>query len=182
MYPLLNLLRHRRIINFIALVGVALLVIVTLRLVTAEQRSQVSYLRGPYNIAYFNRHNKDFRLSAAFHFNHGKQDDVLLLTPFERHELVDTKFDKESVEKVMNPPHTEPTMELYGPYTARAMFRVFRAIDWTHMHHEQTYDILSDKDIPWNKKKQWTDRSVRYYCMGEVQINYTKYGLQLLPD
>jgi hypothetical protein len=54
-------------------------------------------------------------------------------------------------------------MELYGPYTARAMFRVFRAIDWTHMHHEQTYDILSDKEIPWNKKKKWTDRSVRYY-------------------
>jgi hypothetical protein len=31
------------------------------------------------------------------------------------------------------------------------------------MHHEQTYDILSDKDIPWDKKKEWTDRAVAYY-------------------
>jgi len=58
---------------------------------------------------------------------------------------------------------TEPEMELYGPYTARTMWQLYRAIDWTHMHHEQTYDILADPDIPWKKKKEWTDRAVRYY-------------------
>ena len=54
-------------------------------------------------------------------------------------------------------------MEYYGPYTARAAWTLYRAIDWTHMHHEQTYDIMADKGIPWSKKKEWTDRAVWYY-------------------
>ena len=86
-------MRSRRTKKMLAIALAVLLIIgVSLRPVTAEQRSQVSYLRGPYNDAYFNRHNRDFRLSAAFHFNHGKQHDVLLLTPFERHAESDTEF------------------------------------------------------------------------------------------
>jgi len=54
-------------------------------------------------------------------------------------------------------------MKLFSPYSARVVWQLFRAIDWTHMHHEQTYDIMSDKDIPWDRKKEWTDRAVRYY-------------------
>jgi hypothetical protein len=27
----------------------------------------------------------------------------------------------------------------------------------------QTYDNLADRDIPWQEKKQWTDRAVKYY-------------------
>lgn len=147
----------------------ALISIIGLHPATAEQRNEVTYLRGPYNTAYFKRHNQDFRLSAAFHFNHGRQHDVLLLTPFSRHVEEDAKLDQESFAMMLNPPKTEPTMEYYGPYTARAMFRLFRAIDWTHMHHEQTYDILADKDIAWNKKKEWTDRAVRYYLEKESE-------------
>jgi hypothetical protein len=33
-------------------------------------------------------------------------------------------------------------MEYYGPYTARFAWAVYRAIDWTHIHHEQTYDVI----------------------------------------
>jgi hypothetical protein len=58
---------------------------------------------------------------------------------------------------------TEPTMELFGPYTAQLAWRLYRAIDWTHMHHEQTYDLLSERSIPWDEKQRWTDRAVRYY-------------------
>jgi hypothetical protein len=54
-------------------------------------------------------------------------------------------------------------METYGPYVGRAMWDLYLAIDWTHHHHEQTYDILSSTDIPWDEKKRWTDRAVRYY-------------------
>ena len=54
-------------------------------------------------------------------------------------------------------------MEYYGPYIGRAMWDLYLAINWTHMHHEQTYDILSAADVPWDKKKEWTDRAVRYY-------------------
>jgi hypothetical protein len=161
-------MKRNRIKKFAAIaLTVALMIGIGLRPGRAEQRSQVSYLRGPYNIAYFNRHNSDFRLSAGFHFNHGKQHDELLLSPFSRHAETDVKLDQASVAMLKDPPKTEPTMEYYGPYGARAIFRVYRAIDWTHMHHEQTYDILADRDIPWSKKKEWTDRSVNYYLNAE---------------
>lgn len=128
-----------------------------------EQRNEVSFLRGPYNIEFFDRHNRSFRYSAGFHFSHAKQHDVLLLTPLDRHVEADRQFDTECQRMLFNPPRTEPTMAYYGPYTARVAWQLYRAIDWTHMHHEQTYDILSDKRIPWQEKKKWTDRSVHYY-------------------
>jgi len=43
------------------------------------------------------------------------------------------------------------------------MWRLYRAIDWTHVHHEQTYDLLSECSIPWDRKREWTDCAVRYY-------------------
>lgn len=129
-----------------------------------ERRNEVSFLRGKYNTAQFKRHNRTFRYSAAFHFNHGKQHDVLQLTPLANHVKVDEDFDRESVDYVYKlKAKTEPTMELFGPYTARFAFAVYRAIDWTHDLHEQTYDIMADDDIPWDKKKEYTDRSVQYY-------------------
>jgi len=45
----------------------------------------------------------------------------------------------------------------------QAMWKLYRAIDWTHVHHEETYDILSSRGVPWREKKQFTDRAVRYY-------------------
>lgn len=128
-----------------------------------EQRSDVSYLRGPYNGAFFHRENEAFRVGAAIHFAHGIQHDILQLEPLKDHQMTDGRTDASYLEMIFNPVRTEPEMELYGPYTARTMWQLYRAIDWTHMHHEQTYDILADRDIPWDKKKEWTDRAVRYY-------------------
>lgn len=129
---------------------------------TAEQRNEISYLRGKYNQAFFYRHNDSYRYSAAFHYHHGKQHDVLQLTALVNHHQVDIRFDGDVTAFTYNKTaRTEPTMELYGPYTAQMAWRVYRAIDWTHMHHEQTYDILSDAAIKWEDKKKWTDRSVR---------------------
>lgn len=128
-----------------------------------EQRDLVSYLRGKYNFEFFDRHNTDFRIGAALHFAHGKQHDILLLDKPGQSKETDLKTEREYLSYIKNLPKTEPVMELFAPYTAQTMFDVFRAIDWTHMHHEQTYDILSDASIPWNEKKQWTDRSVEYY-------------------
>ncbi|MFP5212601.1 MAG: hypothetical protein ACLGPL_04410 [Acidobacteriota bacterium] len=128
-----------------------------------EQRDEVSYLRGPYNEAFFHRNNQAFRVGAAIHYAHGIQHDYLLLNPMSDHEKTDAKANEGYLKFIFNPPRTEPTMEYYGPYTAQVMFDLYRAIDWTHMHHEQTYDVLSDKSIPWNKKKEWTDRTVKYY-------------------
>jgi hypothetical protein len=54
-------------------------------------------------------------------------------------------------------------MYFYGPYTGRFMWQLYRAIDWTHVHHGETYDILSSREIEWGRKKAWTDEQVRYY-------------------
>lgn len=129
-----------------------------------EQRNEVSYLRGHYNTALFWRHNEAFRVGAALHFSHSKQHDVLLLTPLKHHERADADFDRECLEFTKTfKARTEPTQEYYAPYTARAAWKVFRAIDWTHIHHEQTYDIMAAQNIPWDEKKRWTDRAVDYY-------------------
>lgn len=124
-----------------------------------EQRNDVSYLRGPYNGAFFHRENEAFRVSASIHFAHGIQHDILQLEPLSNHEMTDRRTDADYLEMLKNPPRTEPEMETYG----RTMWQLYRAIDWTHMHHEQTYDIMADQDLPWQKKKEWTDRAVRYY-------------------
>lgn len=130
----------------------------------AEQRDEVSYLRGPYNTAFYDRENEAFRIGAAIHFSHGKQHDVLLRRPFSEHERTDAEFDAESMDFVRNlRARTEPSMELYAPYTARAAWRVFRAIDWTHQLHEQTYDIMASRRIAWADKASWTERSLDYY-------------------
>jgi hypothetical protein len=129
-----------------------------------EQRNEVSYVRGPYNVAFFFRHNETFRNGAAIHFAHGVQHDILELTPLADAATEDAKTRQRYEDFLLrHRARTEPSMEYYGPYVARAMWRLYRAIDWTHMHHEQTYDILSDRGIEWRDKKRWTDRSVREY-------------------
>jgi hypothetical protein len=129
-----------------------------------EQRNEVSYLRGPYILDFYHRHNDAFRSGAAIHFAHGKQHDTLLSTPLRDSQWVDQRTDREFVNFLLNrTARTEPEMFLYAPSTGQAMWRLYRAIDWTHMHHEQTYDVLSSRNVPWARKKEFTDRSVRYY-------------------
>jgi len=149
--------------HFVLILTLASTVLCSHHVFALEQRDDVSYLRGPYNGAFFHRENEAFRVGAAIHFAHGIQHDILQLQPGKEHEMTDGKTNAEYLNKLWHPPMTEPEMELYGPYTARTMWQLYRAIDWTHMHHEQTYDILADRGIPWDKKKEWTDRAVRYY-------------------
>jgi hypothetical protein len=85
-----------------------------------QQRNEVSYLRGPYNIEFFRRHNDAFRISASIHFAREKAHDVAQLTPAAERALADLKFDNDSIVYVTRKkPRTNPTMELFGPYTAQ---------------------------------------------------------------
>ena len=130
----------------------------------AEERHSVSWLRGPYNFAQYGRQRTAYQRSAALHYYHARQHDVLQLTPLVEHTRVDAEFEADVVNFTEElPAKIEPTQEYYGPYTARMAWKLYRAIDWTHQLHEQTYDILADADIPWPEKKRWTDRSVKYY-------------------
>lgn len=141
--------------------------------VRAEQRNSVSFLRGPYNQGYWKRHFDSERYSAGFHYHHGKQHDVLMRTKLADQEAVDISFDRSVFDFVKNKKsRTGPSMELYGPYTAQMVWKLFRCIDGTHVHHEETYDIMAYTGIPWADKKKWTDRAVRYYLdkMPDVAI------------
>jgi hypothetical protein len=147
-----------------ALVICAVLVGPALQAAHFEQRNEVSHLRGKYNTALFYRHNETFRNSAAIHFAHAIQHDYLQLDSMANAARTDAKADQEYVSFLLNhKARTEPTMEYYGPYVARGAWKLYRAIDWTHMHHEQTYDVMAERSIPWSAKKRWTDRTVRYY-------------------
>jgi hypothetical protein len=128
-----------------------------------EQRNMPAFKRGIYNQAFFFRLNDQYRTSAAIHFAHGKAHDVPQLTPLDKAYYHDTSFNAECQAWLYNPPHIEPGMILFGPYTGRFAWNLYRAIDWTHVHHEQTYDIMASKAIPWDKKKEWTDMAVRAY-------------------
>lgn len=128
-----------------------------------EQRNMPAFLRGPHNQAFFFRLNDQYRTSAAIHFAHGKAHDVPQLTPLAKSDYYDTSFDAECVQWLYNPPHIEPSMMIFGPYTGRFAWNLYRAIDWTHVHHSETYDVLASKSIPWDKKKEWTDKAVKAY-------------------
>ena len=134
-----------------------------------EQRNDVDFLRGPYNLAFYYRHNKAYRIGAGMHFFHSKQHDLLQLNRFEDHAAVDARFDREAQGWLVDPPRTEPEMPYYSSYVDRAMHTLFRAIDWTHMHHEQTYDVMAFREISWPEKKVWTDRSVKYYLTMQTE-------------
>lgn len=131
--------------------------------VALEQRDKVYHLVGPYNTAFYDRHNASYRTSAAIHYGHARQHDYLELTPLAEHAERDAVWNEDYLNFLHSRPRIEPTMEYYGPYVSRAMWDLYHAINWTHVHHEQTYDILSESDIPWEDKKHWTDRAVRYY-------------------
>lgn len=63
----------------------------------AERRNDVSFLRGPYQLAFYRRHNLAYRLGAGMHFFHSKQHDLLQLTPLARHEGGDERFEQEAL-------------------------------------------------------------------------------------
>lgn len=116
-----------------------------------------------YNSAFFSRHNPEYRFSAGVHYSHGKAHDDLELTPLAQANYFDALMDADYVEHSYAPPLIEPSMMYWGPYTGQSAWKLYQAIDWTHHHHEMTYDILSEKSIPWDQKREWTDHAVEVY-------------------
>lgn len=129
----------------------------------AEKRNAIAHPPTPYQLAFYNRHRESYRVAGALHFAHSKLHDVLLTTPFDRRAKEDAKLYDESLAFLNQPPRIEPSMELYAPYTARATWRLFRTIDWTHLLHEMTQDVMSDQDIPWDEKQKNLEEAFEYY-------------------
>ena len=128
-----------------------------------EQRNMPAFLRGPHNQAFFFRHNDPYSVQAGIHFAHGKAHDVPQLTPLDKAYYHDAKLNAESEDYTYSPPHIGPDMEMFGPYVGRMAYNLYRTIDWTHVHHDQTYDVMASRRIPWDEKKAWTDKAVAAY-------------------
>lgn len=127
-----------------------------------EQHDEVFRVHAMYNEAFFWRHPDAYRSGAAIHVAHGAQHDELLVhgnTARER----DRAFDAFCVGHLQDPPLVEPTQEYYAPYTARTMWRLLRTIEWTHILHEETYDILASRRIAWQDKGDELERVVGHY-------------------
>ena len=129
----------------------------------AEQRNLIAHPRTSYQLAFYKRHRRSYRVASALHFAHSKLHDVLLLTPFEKHAKEDAKLYQQVLRYYNKPPKIEPPMELFAPYTARATWRLFRTIDSVHLLHEMTEDVMSDKDVAWNQKGEKLQETYNYY-------------------
>lgn len=119
--------------------------------------------RRGYNTEFLKRHNTPYRGQAAIHIAHALQHDYLELTPIAESARVDAESDARYVEDFYDPPRIGPAMMTFGPHTGQAAFRLYKAIDWTHEHHDQTYDIMSDGSIAWQDKASVTRESVEWY-------------------
>ncbi|OFZ53308.1 MAG: hypothetical protein A2428_10180 [Bdellovibrionales bacterium RIFOXYC1_FULL_54_43] len=131
---------------------------------TYEDYAVPSIMRGPFINDFFNRHELSFRRGAAIHAAHGAAHDLVLLNGLTGNAGADQDFNDRFVKMTLDgPPKSEAKMVTFGPTTSQFAWDLYRVIDWTHVHHEMTYDILSAKDIPWEKKKAWTDKAVKHY-------------------
>ncbi len=160
----------------------------------AEPRDEVSYMRGPQNAggrAFFQRMPESESYSAGFHYHHGKEHDVLARTPYDEMSKTDHDFNVSVTNFIYEKKaKTGPSMELYGPYTARLAWDLFRTIDWTHEHHEQTYDVMASRSVPYAQKKAMTDKAVRYYLeknpdvarsIAPLDITMRRAGVMMKP-
>ncbi len=147
----------------IAIVMAAMAIVCTSCSLHLEQRNMPAFLRRGYNTAFFSRHARPYRAQAAIHIAHGVEHDYLQLTSSADRVRVDSESDARYLADFHAPPRIGPGMMTFGPHTGQAAWRLYQAIDWTHEHHDQTYDILADASIPWDRKGEVTRDSVEWY-------------------
>lgn len=129
-----------------------------------DQRSEVSFQRGPYVQKFYKNFYKAWTHQATIHAAHGGAHDLAHTTEPSERAKKDKSFRDEMVQLTLSEKcNNGPKSETYGPLTSQFAYELFRTIDWTHIHHEQTYDIMSDGDITSDKKQEWNERSVQYY-------------------
>lgn len=159
-------------------------------LANVDQRNEVTFQRGPYVQEFYNNFYKPWTHQAAIHAAHGGAHDLAHVTDPEERKKKDQKFRDRMVKLTLSEKcNNGPKSETYGPLTAQFAFDLFRAIDWTHIHHEQTYDIMSDKDIPPEEKQKWNERSVKYYLekfdiprsIAPLEVTMRRAGVMMKP-
>lgn len=155
-----------------------------------DQRSEVTFQRGPYVQKFYKNFYKPWTHQAAIHAAHGGAHDLAHVTDPDERLKEDRKFRDRMVELTLSEScNNGPKSETYGPLTSQFAFNLFRTIDWTHIHHEQTYDIMSDKGISPEEKQQWNASAVKYYLenfdiprsIAPLDVTMRRAGVMMKP-
>lgn len=155
-----------------------------------SQRSEVSFQRGPYVQKFYQNFYKAWTHQAAIHAAHGGAHDLAHVTDPSDRLKMDKIFRDEMVKLTLSETcNNGPKSETYGPLTSQFAFELFRTIDWTHIHHEQTYDIMSDQKITPENKQKWNERSVKYYLknfniprsIAPLEVTMRRAGVMMKP-
>lgn len=156
----------------------------------AETRSEVSFQRGPYMMKFYEGYRKPWVHQSGIHAAHGGAHDLAHTTAPEDRTKKDSEFEAWMQKMIMaGNANNGPKMETYGPLASQFVWQLYRTIDWTHIHHEQTYDIMADKDIGPNEKKKWNDRAVKFYLenfdiprsIAPLEVTLRRAGIMMKP-
>lgn len=115
-----------------------------------ERRQEVFPLRRQYNLVTRRRYPKLYRQLSAAPFVHTLPVQLLIDRPAEARRRASAHDQALSVrirQHALNPPGLPPSEEVLAPSWPRLAWQVARAMEWTHVLHDQLIDILADDRV-----------------------------------
>ena len=138
----------------------------------APRPNSVHRLTAPYNFAFYDTHEAAARSFYAAHFAHfGAYE--LLMDPHEGTPDEMSAFAARVRAYVADPPKYEPPADVVAPRWSRMAYQTGQSMDWTHMLHEQLYDILTDDRVA--DRKAAGERAITYY-LSEADVAFSTRG------
>lgn len=139
---------------------------------TLPQRDAVHRLSASYNFVFYDTHEAAARSFYAAHYTHFGAYEILMspgpATPDRMARFVDRVL-----AYVASPPKFEPPAEIIAPRWSRMAYETGQSMDWTHMLHEQLYDILADDRV--TDRRAAGERAIAYY-LSEPEAAFSTRG------
>ena len=152
----------------------ALVVLLAGACTSVTTRSERYRLPASYNLAFYDAHTEAARSFYAAHYAHFGVYEAALVHGEDATEAFHELEDR--VRKLVSePPRFEPAAELIAPQWAKIAFPTSRSMEWTHMLHQQLYDILTDPSV--EDREAAGKRAIAYYLSnGESAFSTRGYG------
>lgn len=157
-----------------ARLGLALAAVLVMGCTSVTTRSEQYRLPASYNLAFYDTHTAAARSFYAAHYAHFGVYETGLVRG---EDAVDAfaELEGEIRRLVAEPPRFEPAAELIAPQWAKIAFPTSRSMEWTHMLHEQLYDILTDQSVA--DREAAGKGAVAYYLSnGKAAFSTRGYG------
>ncbi len=146
-----------------------------------ERRGEVYRLRRPYNFAARRLYPALTRQLGAAPFVHTLPVQLLIDKPAEARERAadhDRRLAARIRRQALDPPPLPPSEEILAPAWPRLAWRVSRAMEWTHVLHDQLLDILADDRV--TGKKAALDEAIAYYRRDPLAITAAPLKVELM--